>query len=66
MWNVAKLTAQYVERTEDVLQTYERPLDPTEPVVCLDEKPVTLHAEVRPATQAETGRQARRDSEYER
>ena len=51
---------------EDVLETYERLLDPAEPVVCLDEKPVTLHAEVRPATQAEPGREARRDSEYER
>ena len=51
---------------EDVLETYERPLDPAEPVVCLDEKPVTLHAEVRPALPAEAGREARRDSEYER
>jgi hypothetical protein len=34
--------------------------------VCLDEKPVTLHAEVRPASPAKPGREARRDSEYER
>ena len=27
---------------EDVLATYEQPLNPAEPVVCLDEKPVTL------------------------
>jgi hypothetical protein len=27
---------------EDVLETYEQPHDPKEPVVCLDEKPVTL------------------------
>ena len=66
MWNVPELTEQYVERMEDVLETCERPLDPAEPVVCMDEKPVTLHAEVRPATQAELGREARRDSEYER
>jgi hypothetical protein len=49
-----------------VLEIYERPLDPAEPVVCLDEKPVTLHAEVRPAVPAEPGREARRDSEYKR
>ena len=66
MWNVPELTEQYVERMEDVLETYERPLDPAEPVVCLDEKPITLHAEVRPFVPAEPGREARRDSEYKR
>jgi hypothetical protein len=66
MRNVPELTEQYVERMEDVLETYQRPLAPAEPVVCLDEKPVTLHAEVRPATPAGPGREARRDSEYER
>ena len=34
--------------------------------MCLDEKPVTLHADVRPASPAEPGREARYDSEYER
>src|SRR5271165_3974098 len=51
---------------EDVLETYEKPYDPQEPVVCLDEKPVTLHADVRPASPAKPGREARRDNEYER
>ena len=51
---------------EDVLETYERPYDPQEPVVCLDEKPVTLHADVRPASPAQPGREARQDNEYER
>src|SRR5437588_11447083 len=51
---------------EDVLETYEKPYDPAEPVVCLDEKPVTLHADVRPPSPAEPGREARRDNEYER
>ena len=32
----------------------------------MDEKPVTLHAEVRPASPGRPGREARRDSEYER
>jgi len=35
-------------------------------VICLDEKPVTLHADVRPTTPAVPGREARRDSEYKR
>lgn len=66
MWCVADLTDEYIEKMEDVLETYERPYDPQEPVVCLDEKPVTLHADIRPASPAAPGREARRDSEYER
>jgi hypothetical protein len=34
--------------------------------VCLDEKPVTLHADVRPTSPAVPGREARRDNQYER
>ena len=66
MWCVAELNDEYIAKMEDVLETYEKPYDPAEPVVCLDEKPVTLHADVRPASAAEPGREARRDNEYER
>jgi DDE superfamily endonuclease len=66
MWCVAELNEEYVAKMEDVLATYEQPYDPQAPVVCLDEKPVTLHAEIRPASPARPGREARRDSEYER
>jgi hypothetical protein len=66
MWCVPELDDEYITKMEDVLETYEKQYDPEEPVVCLDEKPVTLHAEVRPASAAEPGREARRDSEYER
>ena len=66
MWCVAELDDAYLARMEDVLETYERPYDPKQPVVCLDEKPVTLHADVRPACAAAPGREARRDNEYKR
>jgi len=66
MWCVGKLNDEYIAKMEDVLETYERPYNPAEPVVCLDEKPVTLHADVRPASAAIPGREARRDNEYER
>ena len=66
MWCVADLDDEYIEKMEDVLETYERPYDSTQPVVCLDEKPITLHAEVRPPSPAKPGREARRDNEYER
>jgi hypothetical protein len=66
MWCVAELNDDYLAKMEDVLKTYERPYDSQEPVVCLDEKPVTLHANVRPASPAAPGREARYDNEYER
>jgi len=51
---------------EDVLKAYEKPYNRAEPVVCLDEKPVSLHAEVRPSRPARPGHLAKRDGEYER
>ena len=66
MWCIAELNEDYITKMEDVLETYERPYDPSEPVVCLDEKPVTLHADVRAPFPAVPGREARHDNEYER
>src|SRR4051794_2740473 len=66
MWGVADLDEDYITKMEDVLEVYERPYDHQEPVVCLDEKPIPLHADVRPASPAVPGREARRDNEYER
>ena len=66
MWCVADLNEEYIAKMEDVLEVYEQPYDPQQPVVCLDEKPITLHADVRPASPAVPGREARRDNEYER
>ena len=66
MWCVPELNEEYISKMEDALEVYEKPYNPDEPVVCLDEKPVTLHAEVRPPSPAVPGREARRDSEYER
>jgi hypothetical protein len=66
MWCVADLNEDYIAKMEDVLETYEKPYDSTQPVVCLDEKPVTLHADVRPASPVAPGREARGDNEYER
>ena len=51
---------------EDVLKTYEKPLSKSEPVVCLDEKPVVLHKDTRPMIPMQPGQVARRDYEYKR
>jgi hypothetical protein len=66
MWCVAELDHDYVAKMEDVLAVYERPYNATEPVVCIDEKPVSLHADVRPPMPAAPGRIAKRDNEYKR
>jgi hypothetical protein len=66
MWCVADLEEEYIAKMEDVLEVYKQPYDADQPVVCLDEKPITLHADVRPASPAGPGREARRDNEYER
>jgi len=66
MWCIPQLDAEYVEKMEDVLKVYEKPYNRAEPVVCLDEKPVSLHAEVRRVRPARPGHLAKRDSEYER
>lgn len=66
MWVVADLDEEYIKKMEDVLEVYERPCDQQEPIVCLDEQPITLHADVRPASPVAPGREARRDNEYER
>ena len=66
MWCVADLDEEYVAKMEDVLEVYERPYDPDQPVICVDEKPITLHADVRQASPAAPGREARQDNEYKR
>ena len=66
MWCVAELDEEYIRRMEDILAVYEKPLSEREPVVCVDEKPVVLHQEVRPPQAMRPGRVARRDGEYKR
>src|ERR1039458_9276212 len=47
MWCVGRLDEEYIDRMEDVLKTYEKPLSEREPVICVDEKPVVLHEDTR-------------------
>jgi hypothetical protein len=63
-WCIVELDDEYIRKMEDVLAVYERPYSAAEPVVCLDEKPVTLHAEVRSPQPAAPGKIAKRDNEY--
>ena len=51
---------------EDVLDVYQRAVDPAQPVVCLDETSRQLLGEVRPPLPVAPGTPARRDPEYAR
>jgi DDE superfamily endonuclease len=51
---------------EDVLAVYARPYDPSRPVVCMDEKPYQLLADVRAPVPASPGHDLKTDSEYAR
>lgn len=51
---------------EDVLDLYEEPYDPLSPVVCFDESPKQLIAEVREPIPVQPGQPARYDVEYQR
>jgi hypothetical protein len=66
MWCVAELDDAYIANMEEVLAVYEKPYSKTEPVLCLDEKPVSLHSDVRPVSPASPGHIAKRDNEYRR
>ena len=66
MWCVAELNEEYIAHMEDVLKVYEMPLSERTPVVCADEKPVVLHADLRPPRPMRPGQILRRDCEYER
>jgi hypothetical protein len=65
MWCVPQLNGEYIERMEDIQTLYNRPLNPKEPVVCFDEKPIQLLANARPGRML--GNRIRRvDHEYRR
>jgi transposase len=66
MWCVPTLDKEYVGRMEDLLDLYEKPLDPREPVVCLDERPVQLLDFERFRVPCGPGRIAKQDYEYVR
>ena len=63
---MAELNQEYLRRMEEVLALYEKPLSEKQPVVCIDEKPVVLHQDVRPPLPMRPGRITRRDCEYQR
>ena len=58
--------AEFVANMEDVLHVYEKPHDPSVPVLCMDEQPVQLVKEVKTPIAATKDHPKRVDYEYER
>jgi hypothetical protein len=58
--------AEFVAAMEEVLAVYQRPFDPTHPVICMDESSKQLVSETRVSLPAEPGQPRREDYEYER
>ena len=46
-WCIPKADAEFVAKMEDVLEVYQRPYDPLNPVVCIDETNKQLIQETR-------------------
>lgn len=66
MWCIGRITAEYRERMHDLLGLYAKPYDPTEPVVCLDEKSKQLLEQTRRPILVAPGQVAKEDYEYKR
>jgi hypothetical protein len=60
------VTGEFVARMEDVLELYAEPLDPSRPVVCMDELSKELHGQVADPIAAAPGQPAKEDYEYKR
>jgi hypothetical protein len=66
MWCIGRITTEYRERMYDLLGLYAQPYDPTQPVICLDEKSKQWLEQTRRPVPAAPGRMAKEDYEYKR
>lgn len=66
MWCVPELTDEYIHRMEDILNIYERPYNPSRPVICIDEKPVALISDKHERIPSTPGKIGKKDYEYGR
>jgi hypothetical protein len=67
MWVIPpKASADFVYHMEDVLEVYQRPYDPLQPLVCMDETSKQLLGEIRDPLPVTPSYPARYDAEYVR
>lgn len=66
MWCIGELTPQYRERMYRLLELYKEAYDPSQPLVCMDEKSKQLLKDSRTALPAKPGKVGKYDYEYSR
>lgn len=66
MWCIKTIDSEYRKRMYDVLDLYEEPYDPKNPLVCIDEKPKQLIEDKRSSIPMKLGRSEKYDYEYVR
>jgi hypothetical protein len=66
MWCIQTIDSEYRKRMYDVLDLYEEPYDPKNPLVCFDEKPKQLIEDKRSSIPMKLGRSEKYDYEYVR
>lgn len=64
MWCIQEITPKYRERMYDILDLYEEPYNPKNPVIGLDEKPKQLIEDSRTPIPVKPGKIAKQDYEY--
>jgi len=65
-WCIPEASAAFVAHMENVLDVYEQPYNPLEPVVCFDESTRQLIDDVRTPLPTQSGQVARQVAEYQR
>jgi hypothetical protein len=65
-WCIPKPGARFVAKMEDVLAVYQRPYNPQQPVICLDEIEKALRSTPRGTIALQPGQPRREDYEYTR
>lgn len=66
MWCIAKLTREYRRRMYKLLDLYNLPYNPLQPVVCIDEKSKQLISDTRQPIKMSKGKVQKIDYEYKR
>jgi len=66
MWCIAKLTKEYRRRMYKLLDLYNLPYNPLQPVVCMDEKSKQLISDTRQPIKMSKGKTQKIDYEYKR
>lgn len=66
MWSIPEITKEFRERMYDLLDLYQKPYDPQEPILCLDEKSKQLLEDIKQSISIKPGKIRKEDYQYKR